>query len=71
MIIKFLLYTVPRSLPTGYTAPSNWIGYSTFTSDRTPYIQLASTNLFNVYLGFNNGVYPSGALTTGYTTNYS
>ena len=68
---SILLYTVPRSLPTGYTAPSNWIGYSTFTSDRTPYIQFASTNLFNVYLGFNTGIYPPTATTAGYTTNDS
>lgn len=68
---QILLYTVPRSLPTGWTQPSNWIGYSTFTSDRTPYLQFAVTNQFHEYLGFNNGVYPSGALTTGYTTNYS
>lgn len=68
---QILLYTVPRSLPTGFTAPSNWIGYSTFTSDRTPYIQLATNNSFNEYLGFNSGIYPSGATTTGNTTNYS
>ena len=68
---QILLFTVPRSLPTGWTQPGNWIGYSTFTSDRTPYIQLAANNQFHEYLGFNNGVYPNGALTTGYTSNYS
>ena len=68
---QILLYTVPRSLPTNYTAPSNWIGYSTFTSERTPYIQFLSTNLFNVYLGFNTGIYPLGADSTGRTTNCS
>ena len=31
--IQILLYTVPRSLPTGWTQPGNWIGFSTFTSD--------------------------------------
>jgi hypothetical protein len=68
---QILLYTVPRSLPSGWTQPSNWIGYSTFTSDRTPYLQFLVANQFHEYLGFNNGVYPSGALTTGYTSNYS
>jgi hypothetical protein len=68
---QILLFTVPRSLPVGWTQPANWIGYSTFTSDRTPYIQFVVANQFHEYLGFNNGVYPPGALTTGNTTNYS
>jgi hypothetical protein len=68
---QILLFTVPRSLPVGWTQPSNWIGYSTFSSDRTPYIQLAANNQFHEYLGFNNGIYPNGATTTGNTTNYS
>ena len=68
---QILLYTVPRSLPAGWTQPANWIGYSTFTSDRTPYIQLLQNNQFHEYLGFNNGVYPPGALTAGHLTNYS
>ena len=68
---QILLYTVPRSLPTGWTQPSNWIGYSTFTSDRTPYVQFAVANQFHEYMGFTNGIYPPGATTTGNTTNYS
>ena len=68
---QILLYTVPTSLPTGWTQPSNWIGYSTFASPRTPYIQLTVAQNFHDYLGFSNGVYPNGALVTGYTSNYS
>lgn len=68
---QILLYTVPLSLPSGWSQPSNWIGYSTFSSVRTPYVQLLVTNQFNEYLGFLNGVYPSTALVTGNTTNYS
>jgi len=68
---QILLYTVPLSLPVGWTQPSNWIGYSTFASARTPYIQLLQNNQFHEYLGFNNGVYPNGALVSGYTSNYS
>jgi hypothetical protein len=68
---QILLYTVPLSLPVGWTQPSNWIGYSTFASARTPYIQFLQNNQFHEYLGFNNGVYPSGALVSGYTSNYS
>jgi len=68
---QILLYTVPRSLPTGWTQPSNWIGYSTFTSDRTPFVQFQTSSQFHEYMGFTNGFYPPGAPTTGYTTNYS
>jgi hypothetical protein len=68
---QILLYTVPLSLPVGWTQPPNWIGYSTFASARTPYIQLLQNNQFHEYLGFNNGVYPNGALVSGHLTNYS
>jgi hypothetical protein len=68
---QILLYTVPRSLPTGWTQPTNWIGYSTFTSDRTPYVQFQVANQFHEYMGFTNGIYPPGATTTGNTANYS
>jgi len=64
--IQLLLYTVPRSLPTGFTAPSNWIGYSTYTSDRTPYITI--NNNLSDYLGFTQGQYPA---TLPQTSNYS
>ena len=54
--IQLLLYTVPTSLPTGYTAPANWIGYSTYSSARTPYIVI--NNNLSDYLGFTQGQYP-------------
>lgn len=57
--IQLLLYTVPRSLPTGWTAPSNWIGYSTYTADRAPNI-IINNNLSD-YLGFTKGIYPPAA----------
>ena len=50
--VQLLLYTVPTSLPTGYTAPSNWIGYSTYSTARTPYF----SNLFflnHIFLEIN------------------
>jgi hypothetical protein len=31
--IQMLLYTVPRFLPTGWTQPADWFGYSTYTED--------------------------------------
>ena len=66
--IQLLLYTVPRSLPSGFTAPSNWIGYSTYTADRTPYILISPASKFNEYIGFNSGQYPP---TLPQLSNYS
>jgi hypothetical protein len=67
--IQLLLYTVPRSLPVGWTQPSNWVGYSTYTADRTPHVHiLATTPNFGDFIGFNVGIYPTPTLRT---TNYS
>jgi hypothetical protein len=46
---------VPTSLPTGYTDPSNWIGYPTVS--RTPYLEILSSSNFGTYLGFSTGQY--------------
>ena len=69
--VEILLYTVPRSLPTGWTQPSNWAGYSTFISDRTSYITILSTNNFGNYIGFLPGNYPPNAPSIATTSNYS
>lgn len=66
--IQLLLYLVPRSLPVGFTQPSNWIGYSTYTADRTPHIHIPPASNFGDYIGFNNGQYPP---TLPQLTNYS
>ena len=55
--IQLLLYTVPRSLPTNWTAPSNWIGYSSYSADRAPYITI--NNNLSDYLGFTQAQYPA------------
>jgi hypothetical protein len=57
--IQILLYTVPRSLPVGWSQPTNWIGYSTHTADRTPFISILSNNNFDDFIGFIPGLYPS------------
>jgi hypothetical protein len=69
--IQILLYTVPCSLPAGWTVSPNWPNYSTFTSDRTPYITILSNNSFDDYIGFLPGNYPPTALATPQTSNYS
>jgi hypothetical protein len=64
--IQILLYTVPRSLPSGWTQPSNWIGYSTHSFDRTPHLHIP--NNITDYLGFIPGQYPP---TLPRASNYS
>lgn len=66
--VQMLLYTVPRSLPSGWSQPSNWIGYSTWTTDRTPHVHILATSRFGDFIGFTTGIYPTPILRT---TNYS
>jgi hypothetical protein len=66
--IQLLLYVVPRSTPAGWTQPSNWIGYSTYTADRTPHIHILANSRFGDFIGFTTGTYPTPILRT---TDYS
>ena len=67
--VEILLYTVPRSLPANWVQPSNWIGYSTYTADRTGNIVVLNNN-FKKYIGFLPGTYPDIAQVVP-TSNYS
>lgn len=53
--IQLIATLVPTSLPSGYTAPSNWAGYPTTTM--APGIGI--TNNFSSIIGFNIGNYPT------------
>ena len=66
--VQILLYAVPRSLPVGWTQPANWIGYSTYTDNRTPHIHILANSKFGDYVGFSTGIYPTPTLQT---TDYS
>lgn len=61
---QILSFPVPISLPSGYTQPSNWVGYPTVTA--TPYIILGANN-FKLLLGFSGGNYPPSVQTTSYS----
>lgn len=63
---QILATPVPTSLPAGFTAPSNWVGYP--TASRTPYIEILNNN-FGTFLGFPVGTYPSAGQTTSYSVN--
>ena len=47
---------VPTSLPSGFTSPSNWVGFPSVS--RTPSLEILNNN-FGVYLGFTTGLYPT------------
>ena len=48
-------YSVPTSLPSGYTAPCNFAGYP--TTSRTPYIEILTGSNFGTFLGLSVGNY--------------
>lgn len=54
---QFLFYPVPTSLPSGFTQPSNWIGYP--PTSVCPQVVILNNN-FTVYTGFNSGTYGGG-----------
>ena len=57
---------VPTSLPSGFTAPSNWIGYPLVS--RTPTLEILNNN-FGTFLGFTAGFYPALNTTSNYSVN--
>ena len=57
---QVILKPVTTSLPTGYSAPSNWAGYPAVS--RTPYIEILNNN-FGKFLGFTIGNYGINSLT--------
>ena len=61
---QILSFAVPTSLPTGYTQPSNWLGYPSVAN--TPQLILSSNN-FKSILGFTVGSYPPAPQTTNYS----
>jgi len=63
--VQLLCYTVPISLPLGWTQPSNWIGYN--TALYTPQLIIPSNN-FGLLIGFLPGVYPPVVQSTNYST---
>lgn len=59
--VQLLTLLVPTSLPSGFTTPSNWIGYPSIS--RTPYIEILSNNNFGKLIGFSAGNYGLNATT--------
>jgi hypothetical protein len=57
--VQLLTFAVPTSLPTGYTQPSNWLGYPTVTT--APSFIVSGTNTFGSLIGFTAGTYGGGS----------
>jgi hypothetical protein len=66
--MQFKCFIYCCSLSSGWTQPSNWIGYSTWTSDRTPHVHILAASNFGDFIGFTTGTYPTPTLRT---TDYS
>ena len=65
--IQVNLFPVPTSLPSGYSSPSNWVGYPSVGN--TPRYVVSNNNITKL-LGLNSGSYPS-SITTSTTSQLS
>ena len=63
---QFVFYPVPTSLPTGYTQPSNFIGYPG-TTIAPRFIVL--NNNFTIFSGFSAGTYGGGSISSNVMSN--
>jgi len=62
--VQLNTYSIPLSLPTGWTQPAAWPGYPLVAY--TPQLVIPSTNFQNV-IGFTAGTYPSPQQTSTYS----
>jgi len=60
---QFIMYPIPTSLPSGFSAPSGFVYSST---GNTPQVVISSSNNFGSIIGFTSGTYPSLAQTATY-----
>jgi len=64
--VQLITTLVPTSLPSGYTQPSNWIGY--YSTSLCPQLLILNNN-FGKVIGFNQGTYPSVNTSNASTLN--
>ena len=64
--VQLITTLVPTSLPSGYTEPSNWIGY--YSTSLCPQLVILNNN-FGKVIGFNQGTYPSVNTSNASTLN--
>lgn len=62
--VQFNSYSVPTSLPSGYTEPSGWPGYPATANGPQLWI---SANSFRSVIGFDAGIFPPAPQTATYS----
>lgn len=63
---QILLYSVPTSLPTGWSLGDGWIGFP--STPTTPTLQILNNN-FQDYIGFSAGNYGGGSVDQSFLSN--
>ena len=65
--VELNLYLLPTSLPGGYTAPGNWVGYP--TTSKTLKITIGANNELGNLIGFPAGTYNGNLVATQFTSS--
>ena len=65
--VQLITTLVPTAPPTGYSAPSNWVGYN--ATSYCPQLIIPSTSNFGKLIGFTAGTYPTAITTNASTLN--
>jgi hypothetical protein len=66
--VQLNTFSLPTSLPVGWTAPGSWPGYP--ATAYTPQL-IVQSNAFRNIIGFNAATYPAAQQTTSYSANSS
>jgi len=65
--VQLITTLVPRTLPSGYTTPSNWVGFN--TTSYCPQLIIPSTSTFGKLIGYTAGTYPTTITASASTLN--
>ena len=65
--VQLITTLVPTSLPSGFSAPANWVGYN--ATSYCPQLIISSTNTFGKIIGYTAGTYPSVNTASASTLN--
>lgn len=66
--VQLLLFPVPTSLPSGYSAPSGWAGYPTVAT--CPTFVVLNNNFTNI-IGYSAGSYGGGSSSQSFLSSYT
>ena len=67
---QVLFFTVPTSLPSGYTIPTSWHGFpATATATSLTITPTTGISNFGIFLGFSQGTYGGGSTSSSVLSN--